>query len=204
MIDRVFIKMEAKERLRAFWGSCIGMVALYYVLASVATGLSFGIGAIFLAPPLLIGYTLFFMRVWRGKQPGFDTLFNGFDRYSQSLVSILWMQLWTFLWSLLFVIPGIVKGLSYSMTPYLVAEHPTLNPRKALKLSTVITDGYKGSLLLLHLSFFGWWLLSGLTFGILAVVYVVPYWELTMVGAYETLLEDALKDGRIALEDLST
>lgn len=43
-----------------------------------------------------------------------------------------------------------------------------------------------------------------MTFGILAVVYVVPYWELTMVGAYETLLEDALKDGRIALEDLST
>lgn len=203
MNDRTTIKNTAKEILRRYWGPCIGVLVLYSVLVSVVGALSFGIGDLFLMPPLLIGLSIFFINVWRREGPPFETLFSGFQRYAQSLIGILWMYLWTFLWSLLFIIPGIVKSYAYSMTPYLLADYPDIDPRQALKVSMAITKGRKAEIFIMQLSFLGWILLSGFTLGILYIVYVGPYYQISMAGLYQTLLEDALEEGAITPEDLT-
>ncbi len=202
MYERTAIKERARALLRANWGNCIGAYVLYTVGVAVVTGATLGFGALFLAPPLLIGLTAFFLDIWRERDPQLETLFTGFRRYSQSLISVLWTQLFTFLWSLLFVIPGIIKSLAYSMTPYLVADYPDLNPRRALKVSMAITDGHKAEIFVMYLSFFGWMLLSGLTMGILQIVYVGPYTQMAVAGLYEALLRDALERGAITEADL--
>lgn len=202
MYDRVTVKERAKAMLRQCWGTSIGVLVLYGVLLSAIAALTFGLGEFFLAPPLLVGVTMFFLGVWRGEQPLFETLFGGFRRYAQSLVGILWMYLWTFLWSLLFILPGIIKAYAYSMTPYLLADYPDLDPRKALKVSMAITAGHKAEIFVMHLSFFGWMLLSAFTLGILQIVYVGPYMQIAMSGQYESLLEDALDRGIITEADL--
>ncbi|MDL2319267.1 DUF975 family protein [Eubacteriales bacterium OttesenSCG-928-A19] len=203
MNDRATIKARAKDTLNRYWGPCIGVLVLYTIINAVVAVPSMGIGTLFLMPPLTVGMTMFFLGVWRRHQPAFETMFNGFHRYTQSLIGILWMDLWIFLWSLLLVIPGIYKSLAYSMTPYLIADNPDLDPRKALKVSMAITNGHKAEILVMYLSFFGWLLLSGLTMGILYVVYVGPYMELSMAGLYEALLDDALDSGAVTQSDLS-
>lgn len=202
MYDRITIKARARDSLRGYWGPSIGVLVLYSVLVAAVGALSFGLGDIFLAPPLMVGLSLFFLNVWRRQQPPFESLFAGFSRYTQSLIGILWMWLWTFLWTLLFIIPGIVKAISYSLTPYLLADYPDLNPQQALKVSMAVTKGRKPEIFVMYLSFFGWMLLSGLTFGILYIVYVGPYMEITKAGMYDALMHDALEYGAITEDDL--
>ncbi len=199
MRERAQIKEAAKERLARVRGQSIGVYVVYTVLVYALTGMTLGIGALLVMPPLLIGLTYFFMGVWRGNNPPFETLFSGFYRYLQSLVAILWRYLFTFLWSLLLVIPGIIKSMAYSMTPYLVADYPDLDARRALKISMAITDGHKMEIFVMYLSFAGWMVLSMFTLEILHLVYVGPYMETAMAGLYDELLADAL-DRRVITE----
>lgn len=200
--DRVSIKQRAREQLRQYQGVSIGVYVLYTVLLAIIAAVSFGLGDFFLGPPLLIGFTMFYMDVWRGRNPPFETLFWGFRQYAQALVAMLWMYLFTLLWSLLFIIPGIIKGLAYSMTPYLVADYPDLDARKALKISMAITKGRLPEIFVMGLSFLGWLILSGLTFGILQFVYVGPYMQVSFAGLYESFMADAFERRVITEADL--
>lgn len=201
-MDRVLIKERARDILRNDRGTAIGVGVLYMVLGSVATTITAGLGSIFLMPPLVIGMYLFHILMFRGKRPSFDALFEGFSHYTQSLVGMLWMWLFTCLWSLLFIIPGIIKAYAYWATPYLLADYPDLNPREALKLSMRITQGRKMEIFVMQLSFFGWALLSGFTFGILYIIHVGPYMNLSLAGLYDAMLHDALEDGTIDEHEL--
>lgn len=204
MYDRATIKDRSRAILREYRGPSVGVYVLYCVLIAVVAGVSFGLGDLFLAPPLYVGLSMFYLGVWRRQQPAFETLFSGFQRYTQTLVGILWMYLMTFLWSLLFIIPGIVKSLAYSMTPYLLADYPDIEARRAIKVSEAITMGHKAEVFVMYLSFIGWHILGGLTFGILEFLFVAPYQQISLAGLYEQLLADALEDGRITQADLGS
>lgn len=130
----------------------------------------------------------------------FGTYIKGFSLWLQGFLGMLWMFLWVFLWALLFYIPGIVKSYAYSQMFYILAEHPNVGVRKSMKLSMAITKGYKGDLFVMSLSFFGWALLSGLTFGILNF-WLVPYMEMSFTNAYHALKAQALKTGTVTADD---
>lgn len=112
------------------------------------------------------------------------------------------MALFTCLWSMLFAVPGVIKGISYSMTPFILAECPNVNAKEALKISMRMTNGYKMELFVMYLSFIGWMMLSVLTLHILLIVFVGPYMETTMAGYYIELRDKALADGIIQAEEL--
>ena len=88
------------------------------------------------------------------------------------------------------------------MTPYILADCPDVKAKDALKLSMRMTNGHKGKLFVLLLSFYGWMLLSSLTFGILLIVFVAPYMEATMSGFYLELRDQAIASGAISAEEL--
>jgi len=111
---------------------------------------------------------------------------------------MLWMSLFIFLWSLLCGIPGIVKAYSYRLTPYILSRHPNVNATEALNLSKRMTAGHKGKLFMLDLSFIGWYMLSGLTFGILAIFWVVPYHSTADGGYFIELRNKALENGTVS------
>ncbi|MEI8198677.1 MAG: DUF975 family protein [Eubacteriales bacterium] len=66
------------------------------------------------------------------------------------------------------------RKYAYFFTSFILAENPTIGAKNALDLSKKMTYGLKGKLFVLDLSFIGWWLLSGLTCGILSLG-VMPY-----------------------------
>ena len=81
-----------------------------------------------------------------------------------------WRGLFITLWSLLLFIPGIIAAYSYALTPYIMAEHPELRARDALRESKIMMKGNKWRLFCLELSFIGWILLVFLSFTALMLV----------------------------------
>lgn len=196
MINRAEIKSQAKAALSAQYGNVLGMNILYAVIVAVLSSVTVGIAGFILAGPLTAALSWGMLCFFRGNPCSISESFSrGFDNVGRKIGGYLWMELWIFLWSLLFFIPGIVKSFSYAMTPYILADMPDITAGDALKLSMRMMDGHKGELFVLYLSFIGWALLSALTFGLLALLYVNPYTQLTFAGFYDRVKEDAIRRG---------
>lgn len=153
---------------------------------------------IFLTNLLTVGSSHFFLssriRPSRVEQVGF--CFKS-GRYGNVCKAMFLTNLFIGLWSLLFVIPGVYKSYQYRMVPYLLAENPGMDYRRALELSTAMMDGEKLDAFLLDLSFIGWYLLSIFTCMLLAVLYVTPYQQHTNAGLYIALREKAINNGLV-------
>ena len=200
MKTRSEIKSEAKKILSANYGAILGEMILVSILTGLG-GLVVGIGSLIVGPPLYVGFYEGIRLLWQGKKK--DKLFTGFegDLFGRSIASMLWMFLFTMLWSLLFYIPGIIKALSYSMTPFIVSDSQNITGKQALQLSMKLTKGYKGKLFVFGLSYIGWFMLSGLTAGLLALFYVGPYMATAFGGYYIELKKKALEDGVVTMAD---
>ncbi|WP_149555059.1 DUF975 family protein [Treponema pectinovorum] len=125
---------------------------------------------------------------------------QGFSYWFKGALSMLWYSLWIFLWSLLFFIPGLVKAFSYSQMFFIIAENPKISVAKAMRLSKVMTKGFKADLFVMYLSFILWDFLSVCTGGIL-VLWVHPYKKLSFLNAYKDLKIHAIRAGLLSPED---
>ena len=200
MKSRIEIKEQAKVGFYQQRGIAILAFVLYSVISGVLSGATVGLAALFLMPPMTVGYAYFSLRIYRGETSEImDMMAIGFRDYLKSLVGILWMTLFTFLWSLLLIVPGIVKSVAYSMTPYILAERDDVSAQDALKLSMDMTYGYKMDIFMMGLSFIGWWILSALTFGILAFFFTGPYTAtISFAGLYDELKAIQAKEEQMA------
>lgn len=90
------------------------------------------------------------------------------------------------LWCLTLV--GIfVKRYSYILVPYIVAENPKIKTLDAINLSRKMMDGHKWECFKLEMSYIGWVILGGLTFGITEILYSNPYRVATITEYYANL-----------------
>ena len=97
---------------------------------------------------------------------------------------MLLMTIYTILWSLLLIVPGIIKSLSYALTPYIVAEKPELSANESIELSMKMMDGHKMDLFLIILGFLGLAVLSIFTLCI-GYLWLAPYMYAKMAAFYE-------------------
>ncbi len=79
------------------------------------------------------------------------------------------------------------------MVPYLLADNPELGREEAFALSREMMRGNKWKAFVLDLSFFGWYILNGVTLGILGIFYLKPYVCQTNAALYQTLKEQQAK-----------
>ncbi len=105
------------------------------------------------------------------------------------------------LWSLLLLVPGIIKGYSYAMTPYILADNPNLTHDRAITLSRQMMDGNKLDLWVLHLSFLGWYLLGLLACGV-GILFVNPYAHSTEAEFYMVMRHQAIEKGLTSMQEL--
>lgn len=202
-ISRQEIKQIAKQRFEQYRSSCIAVYVLFTLLSVAVSGLTYGLGFWLIMPVLYIAMCGFFYRIYLGDALTVSDFFSSmFDNYLRKTGAYLWMMLWTGLWSMLFLIPGIIKALSYMLTPYIVFNHPNVTATNALKLSMRMTNGYKADLFIAFLSFIGWTILSALTMGILEIIYVGSYRQTTFGGIYQELEKSALENGTVTQEML--
>ncbi len=178
----------------AFW-SIIMLITLIVTLLVLAF-------RILLGYPLEVGGRRYFIR---SAQNHFDLNFLGYafekQKYFDIIKAMLWRGFINVLWYLLLIIPGIVKMYAYRMVPYILADNPNIGYKRALELSTKITDGHKFAMWVLDLSFIGWYLLGTLAF-LVGTLFVMPYENATKAELYLVLRQNALDNGLSSYEEL--
>lgn len=89
----------------------------------------------------------------------FKVTFAAFKKgfYFKTVKTSFLMGLFTWLWGLLFIIPGIIKGYSYALTPYIMKDwldsDKKMKATQAITQSRKIMNGHKAELFVLDLSF---------------------------------------------------
>ena len=191
-MDRAYLKSMAKEQIKGKIG-ILFVITLIIGLISSAAGSLLSlipggglIAAIVITPAFALSLVRVYLNVVNGYTPEVGDAFGGFDDFWAAFKVQFLVGLFTFLWSLLFVIPGIIKSISYSMSMYILAENKGKAAMECINESKQMTEGHKMDLFVLGLSFIGWMLLVGITFGI-AIIWVGPYMNASFANAYKSL-----------------
>ena len=162
---------------------------LRIILEQMQTGSSFPGHLLILAITVIslvihAGYTDYCLRVSRGQEAGYGTLFDTFGIFFK----VIWLRILTsvfvMLWSMLLIIPGIIASYRYSLALYLLLDDPDKSVMQCIQESKELTGGRKMELFLLDLSFLGWNLLCIIPF---AVIYVSPYIGITKANFYREI-----------------
>ena len=188
MIDRAELKARARQMMSGNMGMLIVCMVIVGALAGVCSAIPY-IGPVLgicVLGPLSLGEAYIYLNLTRGYEPDVNVLFSGFQRFTDTLVLTILMRIFIFLWSLLLLI----KAISYSQAYYILAEHPEMSGKEALDASIEMMDGHKMDYFVLLLSFIPWLLLCTITCG-LAVLYVYPYMDATLVNFYQTIKQPA-------------
>ena len=191
-MNRAALKANAKSQIKGKIG-ILFLIALIIGLISGAAGFILGLipggailASIIITPAFALSTVRVYLMLLGNKTPTVADAFSGFDDFWSAFKVTFLVGLFTYLWSLLFIVPGIVKGISYSMSTYILAENKGKKALECIKESKEMTNGHKGELFVLVLSFFGWYLLGCITLGI-AFIWIVPYMSATYANAYQSL-----------------
>lgn len=219
ILNRPAIKAEAKRFIgqnARWWKMTLATIAIYLISGgfsiyvniatvinrddpSTTVGYSSSVITLLLIP-FTIAASGYYLNHIRGFNPEWKSLYKeGIDNYGSYLVTGVLVNVFTVLWSLLFVVPGIIKSLAYSQANYVIHDNPRLKGKEAIEISKRMTNGFKGDLFSMYLSFIGWYILVGLTGGILSI-YVTPYVETTAAMYYENLKRYSIENGIVAPE----
>lgn len=203
-------KNEALSILKGKWGVSVLAVIVYVVIsllafvpyevkvftmdptdlkaaAGLARWLGLGLIVAFLVlGPLLVGLVNAFKRLLLAGDDRvvYNEFKIGFGNWLHHVWGYLLKNILVALWSLLFIIPGIVKSLAYSMTNYILVDHPELSVNRAIDLSQEMMRGHKYDLFYLYLGFAGWFILSIITLG-LGFFWLVPYAQVAQASFYQ-------------------
>lgn len=130
------------------------------------------------------GYYIYCMGVRRGAEMPYATLLDGLSVAGKLIWCWLQMTVKIFLWTMLFIVPGIIASYRYRFAYYNILSDDSLSAGDAIRLSCRQTNGIKGDLFCLDLSFIGWSFLASLTMGLLNI-WVTPYRTLCDLAYFE-------------------
>ena len=163
------------------WGlSLLGVIlqSLSNVLCAVPPILGMGVSS-----TLSAGMENVFLDAYHQKEINSKQIFSGFSSGKSFLRiagGMLWSTLWLFLWALFALIPIVgwviapimlvIKGISYSFTPYLLLRKKDISPLDALKRSMEMTKGYRGKIFLTYLICYAALLVVGLLLFLIAKI----------------------------------
>lgn len=184
------LKKEAWETLRGkrktfglVWLVYFGIVTACVLLSMIYVG---AILQFLLLPPFIMGLKLCFLKLIRNKTVKPGDVVDGIGHMKRVVPLYFINSLLVELWSLLLIVPGVVKGYSYSLSYYVLADNPDMTQSEAREESMRLMEGNKMRLFLLELSFLGWTLLGVLSCGIL-MFWIQPYIQATGALFYDEL-----------------
>lgn len=181
-------RQQAWAALKNNWGTAVLSIL---IMSLIVGGLGIiptvgSIATLIITGPLQLGLVIVMIKIIRKEPVQISNLFDGFKNFMTSFTLYLVNGIFVFLWSLLFIIPGIIKGYAYSMSYYILNDHPEMTQSEAREASIEMMKGHKWELFCLQFSFIGWILLSILTLGILSL-WVSPYQATATAAFYENL-----------------
>ena len=190
-MTREELKQWAKNYVKKYRWEILGAAFIASIIPAAISGvytknaalnLIFSLASIIITLFLEIGFAKFITEIINGKDANFSLLFSKFNKEcKQTIITAFLRCIWIFIYSLLLIVPGIIKAISYSLVPYLLADdaNKKLEPKQVLDLSGKMMYGHKSEFFVLSLSFVGWHILAIFTLGILEL-WIIPYQQLTI------------------------
>ena len=168
----------------------MGLAVSFVLMAilSTASTITMGVGSIILTGPIMFGMFKSFLIAVRSKEElNFNNAFDGFKSFGPTLVLGLMQSLFIALWALLLIVPGMVKAYAYSMSYYIMADHPEYTWRECLNESRKMMKGNKWKLFCLDISFIGWYIVGAICLGV-GMFWVYPYHYTARTEFYNELV----------------
>lgn len=196
------LRQVAKAAMKGNWGMGIVVCLVGGLLMSLVTipqavageesilgNLLYVAAMIFFGYPLIYGVYYFaflrFSRIGELKVANIFGLFNS-TYYLKTVCVALLTAIYTFLWTLLLIVPGVIKGLSYFLAPYILIDNPELNAEQAICRSMEMMKGHKMDLFLITLGYVGLSILSMFLLFI-PMLWLVPYYLTVYAKFYEEI-----------------
>lgn len=207
-------KNAALAALKGNWAPVIVATIIYFVITIVVSLMSelydpetsaaavAGVAilgwlvlSLFASIPLGVGYynSLNLLLVEGDNQVTGNMFKIGYGNLLRNVGGMLLVGIFTFLWTMLLIIPGIIKSLAYSMTPFILKDYPELSANQAINLSMKMMEGRKFDLFYLYLSFIGWGILAIFTLGI-GYLWLMPYMYTSTAAFYQNVKEEYIKN----------
>lgn len=189
MFNRGELKRAAKNNLSEKWGIMIAIclvntVVQYILQTRDDISLWVMLVGLVIVAPVGLSVTKIALNLSSGiEEPKLSQLGYGFKNIWKVIGLYLIVTISIVIGMLMFIVPGVIISLMFSQALYVLADNPEIGIFDALERSCSLTKGYKWDIFVLELSFLGWMLLGVLTFGI-ALLWVVPYMEVTNSELY--------------------
>jgi uncharacterized membrane protein len=180
--------MQARQALAGKWGLAVGTFFVYMLVIFIVRYIP-KVGflvSLLISGAMTLGSVIFSLALSRNQNPKLELIFEGFKRFGVALAAYLLITLFIILWSLLFIIPGIIAGLSYSMTFFIIADNDSIKASEAIELSKKMMMGNKWKFFKLGIRFVGWGLLCILTLGV-GLLWLTPYIQVSIAKFYEDI-----------------
>lgn len=156
---------------------------------------------ILVADPLIVGGKKYFLKARQETNTKIGVMGEVFQKEHWLNIAIIMFlrNVYNALWYLT-IIGGIIKTYEYRMIPYILAENPNIERKKAFQMSKQMMKKNKWKTFILDISFFGWNVLSVLTLGVLSILYVNPYNAATIAELYITLKSETKDEKECEME----
>jgi uncharacterized membrane protein len=214
-MNRIELKMNAKDKLKGKYGDAIAVFMIFYALSYAANfviGFIFGISieifninnetiidliinilssliSIIISGLFSLGMTSYYLKVSRNENVNYKELFSKTNMFGKFICTSICMGIIIIIGYLLLIIPGIIAILALSQTMYILLDNTNIKTIDAIKLSNKMMNGHKIEYLLLQLSFFGWIILGIFTCGLL-YLWLIPYMYVTNANFYNKIKEE--------------
>lgn len=191
------LKNRALASLEGKWSNGIIATIIYLLISGcvgqgasmffdVATG--YGISGVWflLTLPLEWGITVYFLNLIRNEDLAYERLFDGYKDFIRIFLAGFLVVVSVAIGMLFLIVPGIILGLMFAQTEYILKDDKQISAADAMKKSVQMMKGHKMELFWLLLSFIGWFILCVLTLGF-GMIFLLPYFHSTMAHYYEDL-----------------
>ena len=187
------------KALNGKWGITIGSLFIAFCILAAAQHIPIlGLFSGILLFPLNVGTLLLMLRVVRDEQPlDIGIIFQPFNQYLRYIWAYIRIFIFCLLWTLLLIIPGIIAGIRYSMTIYIMLDDPQCSVKDAMTESSAIMYGHKWQ-------FFGYSILLSLIifFGILCTLGIGLFWIAPWAGSFMASFYESIRRGPAMPDDL--
>ncbi len=186
MKENTVLMRETREVLSGRWGLAVGVFLVYMIIIAGLNGSDKSGSFLWfiLAGPFSLGAAMFSLALARRDEASIGQLFKGFQYFGTAFLANIVLTVIIVIGFILLIVPGVILALSYSLTFFILADHPETRPMNALRSSRVMMNGYKMKLFYLWLRFFGLAVLCVLTAGI-GFLWLVPFVHICMARFYE-------------------
>ena len=132
---------SAKKEIKGCYWKMFGIGALFALIMFVSCVTV--VGPLIIFGPMYLGFHRAILELVRTRKVKVSTLFSGFKDFGVAFRAGWLWGIKIFLWSLLLFVPGIIAGIRYSMTFFILADNPNITAREAINKSKNMIEGRK-------------------------------------------------------------